>query len=145
MTRLLQRKNLTTALFTAVLTLATALPAVAAERTLVTIGTGSETGVYYPVSKVSCRLLNKGRNKHGIRCSAESTGGSVDNINTIRGGELDIGVAQYDWQYNASNGTGNESFNKADCSRNCARYSPCIRNLSASLLAMTQVLRRSTI
>jgi len=35
----------------------------------------------------------------------ESTGGSVYNINTIRGGELDMGVAQSDWQYHAYNGT----------------------------------------
>jgi TRAP-type uncharacterized transport system substrate-binding protein len=35
----------------------------------------------------------------------ESTGGSVVNINTIRQGELDFGVAQSDWQYHAINGT----------------------------------------
>jgi hypothetical protein len=35
----------------------------------------------------------------------ESTGGSVYNINTIRAGELDMGVAQSDWQFHAFNGT----------------------------------------
>lgn len=35
----------------------------------------------------------------------ESTGGSVYNINTIREGELEFGVAQSDWQYHAYNGT----------------------------------------
>ena len=52
-----------------------------------------------------CRLVNKGRKEHGIRCSAESTGGSVYNLNTIREGELDFGVAQSDWQFHAYNGT----------------------------------------
>ncbi|MBR9884616.1 MAG: TAXI family TRAP transporter solute-binding subunit, partial [Oceanospirillales bacterium] len=41
---------------------------------------------------------------HGIRCSVESTGGSGYNINTIRAGELDMGVAQSDVQYNAYHG-----------------------------------------
>jgi len=71
----------------------------------VSIGTGGVTGVYYPTGGAICRLVNKGRKKHGIRCSAESTGGSIYNINTIRSGELDFGVAQSDWQFHAYNGT----------------------------------------
>ncbi len=85
----------------------------AAGQQFVSIGTGGVTGVYYPTGGAICRLVNKGRKKHGIRCSVESTGGSVYNINTIRGGELDMGVAQSDWQYHAYNGTGKESFKKA--------------------------------
>lgn len=80
-------------------------PAVAAETTYVSIGTGGVTGVYYPTGGAICRLVNKNRKKTGIRCSVESTGGSVFNINTIRAGELDMGVAQSDWQYHAYNGT----------------------------------------
>ncbi len=71
----------------------------------VSIGTGGVTGVYYPTGGAICRLVNKNRKKHGIRCSAESTGGSIYNINTIRAGELEFGVAQSDWQYHAYNGT----------------------------------------
>lgn len=71
----------------------------------ITIGTGSVTGVYYPTGGSICRLVNKGRKQHGVRCSVESTGGSVYNINTIRGGDLDMGVAQSDWQYHAYNGS----------------------------------------
>lgn len=62
-------------------------------------------GVYYAAGGAICRLMNKDRAKHDIRCSVESTGGSVYNINTIRAGELDFGVAQSDWQYHAVNGT----------------------------------------
>ncbi|WP_424982537.1 TAXI family TRAP transporter solute-binding subunit [Maritalea sp. S77] len=80
------------------------VPTAQAEE-FVTIGTGGVTGVYYPTGGAICRLVNKGRKDHGIRCSVESTGGSVYNINTIREGELEFGVAQSDWQYHAYNGT----------------------------------------
>jgi TRAP transporter TAXI family solute receptor len=76
-----------------------------AETKYVTIGTGGVTGVYYPTGGAICRLVNKTRKEHGIRCSVESTGGSVYNLNTIAAGELDMGVAQSDWQYHAYTGT----------------------------------------
>ncbi len=83
----------------------------AVEQKFITIGTGGVTGVYYPTGGAICRLVNKGRKEHGIRCSVESTGGSVYNLNTIRAGELDFGVAQSDWQYHAYHGT--SKFEKA--------------------------------
>ncbi|HAW46904.1 MAG TPA: C4-dicarboxylate ABC transporter substrate-binding protein [Roseovarius sp.] len=79
-------------------------PAAMAEE-FITIGTGGVTGVYYPTGGAICRLVNKGRKDHGIRCSVESTGGSIYNIKTIRAGELEFGVAQSDWQYHAYHGT----------------------------------------
>jgi TRAP transporter TAXI family solute receptor len=77
----------------------------AADQRFISIGTGGVTGVYYPTGGAICRLVNKTRKEHGIRCSVESTGGSVYNINTVRAGELEFGVAQSDWQYHAYNGT----------------------------------------
>ena len=68
----------------------------AADQQFISIGTGGVTGVYYPTGGAICRLVNKERKTHGIRCSAESTGGSIYNINTIRAGELEFGVAQSD-------------------------------------------------
>ena len=47
-----------------------------AQQKFVTIGTGGVTGVYYAVGGAVCRLMNKDRQKTGIRCSVESTGGS---------------------------------------------------------------------
>ena len=85
-------------------TAAVMAPAAFAEE-FITIGTGGVTGVYYPTGGAICRLVNKGRKEHGIRCSVESTGGSVYNIKTIRQGELEFGVAQSDWQYHAYNGS----------------------------------------
>jgi len=86
--------------------LGAATPA-AAQQKFVTIGTGGVTGVYYAVGGAICRLVNKDRKTHGIRCSVESTGGSVFNVNTIRGGELDMGMTQSDVQYNALKGEAN--------------------------------------
>ena len=96
-------KKLTTALLAAFALTATAVGA-SAEQKFISIGTGGITGVYYPTGGAICRLVNKERKTTGIRCSVESTGGSVYNINTIQSGELEFGVAQSDVQYNAYNG-----------------------------------------
>lgn len=79
--------------------------AIAQEQQFVSIGTGGVTGVYYPTGGAICRLVNRNRKEHGIRCGVESTGGSVFNINAVRGSELEFGVAQSDWQFHAYNGT----------------------------------------
>ncbi len=76
-----------------------------AQQQFISVGTGGVTGVYYPTGGAICRLVNRDRKRHGIRCSVESTGGSVYNINTIRAGELEFGVAQSDWQHHAYHGT----------------------------------------
>ncbi|HUF87121.1 MAG TPA: TAXI family TRAP transporter solute-binding subunit [Thermohalobaculum sp.] len=76
-----------------------------AQDRFISIGTGGITGVYYPTGGAICRLVNKDRKEHGIRCSAESTGGSIYNLNTLRAGELDLAVVQSDWQYHSYKGT----------------------------------------
>ncbi len=86
--------------------MAMASPAMA-EQKFVTIGTGGVTGVYYAVGGAVCRLMNKDRQTTGIRCSTESTGGSVFNVNAIQTGDLDFGLAQSDVQFQGYNGTGN--------------------------------------
>ena len=83
-----------------------ASPAAQAQQKFITVGTGGVTGVYYAAGGALCRLVNKDRAKHGIRCSVESTGGSVFNINTLKAGELDLGFAQSDVQFNATKGLG---------------------------------------
>ncbi len=99
----------TFAALAAVTIAATAAPA--QDQTFISIGTGGVTGVYYPTGGAICRLVNRERKEHGIRCAVESTGGSVYNINTIKAGELEFGVAQSDWQYHAYNGTSKFSDN----------------------------------
>lgn len=97
-------KNLTKSLIAAAACSLLALPSTAAEQRFVTIGTGGVTGVYYAVGGAVCRLMNKDRKETGIRCSTESTGGSVFNVNAIQTGDLDFGLTQSDVQYQAYNG-----------------------------------------
>ena len=92
-------------LATAGVMLAGGLAQAAGHSQFISIGTGGVTGVYYPTGGAICRLVNRERKEHGIRCAVESTGGSVYNINTIKAGELEFGVAQSDWQHHAYNGT----------------------------------------
>ncbi|HTS21946.1 MAG TPA: TAXI family TRAP transporter solute-binding subunit [Casimicrobiaceae bacterium] len=109
-----RRRSTFVAISLAAVALACALgaPSAMAQQKFVTIGTGGVTGVYYAVGGAICRLVNKDRAKTGLRCSVESTGGSVYNVNTIKTGELDFGMAQSDVQYQAYNGTG--PFKEAD-------------------------------
>jgi TRAP transporter TAXI family solute receptor len=75
-----------------------------AQQKFVTVGTGGVTGVYYAVGGAICRLMNKDRAKTNIRCSTESTGGSVFNVNAIKSGDMEFGMTQSDVQYNAIKG-----------------------------------------
>lgn len=72
----------------------------------ITIGTGGITGVYYPAGGAICRLINQSRKEHGIRCTVESTGGSVFNVNAIASGDITLGMTQGDVQYFALKGEG---------------------------------------
>lgn len=96
------KKRFSTALAALAFTLLA--PNLAAQE-FITIGTGGVTGVYYPTGGAICKLVNRNTKSHNIRCSVESTGGSVYNLNTIKAGEMDMGVAQSDWQYHAYNGS----------------------------------------
>ncbi len=48
--------------------------------------------------------MNSADNESNVRCSVESTGGSVYNANALSKGEIDFGVMQSDVQYKAFNG-----------------------------------------
>ncbi|WP_259782473.1 TAXI family TRAP transporter solute-binding subunit [Aestuariispira ectoiniformans] len=87
----------------------TLVAATAHAEKFITIGTGGQTGVYYQVGGAICRLVNRGTADHDIKCT-HTTGGSVDNINGIRNGDLDMGVAQSDWQYHAYAGDAPKQF-----------------------------------
>lgn len=78
---------------------------VESKTTFVTIGTGGITGVYYPTGGAIAKIVNQKRKEYGIRCTVESTGGSVFNVNAVMAGDLEFGVVQSDRQYQAIHGT----------------------------------------
>ncbi len=71
----------------------------------ITIGTGSVSGLYYPMGTAICRQINKDRGRHGIRCTAKSSAGSLANLQDLREGRLDFAIVQSDWQSQAFAGT----------------------------------------
>ncbi|HTT09672.1 MAG TPA: TAXI family TRAP transporter solute-binding subunit [Burkholderiaceae bacterium] len=98
--------------FLPVVTAAAALAVAAAgawaqqqQQKFIVIGTGGVTGVYYPAGGAICRLVNRERVRHGLRCSVESTGGSMFNVDALRSGEIEFGVVQSDVQFDAVKGT----------------------------------------
>ena len=70
-------------------------PAGAADK-LLSVGTSSKSGVYYPVGQALCDAVNAGRDQHLRRCLAYNTGGSIYNINALVSGETDISITKAD-------------------------------------------------
>lgn len=72
--------------------------------TLMSIGTGGLTGVYYPAGGAICRLVNQNRADHGFRCMVGSSGGSIENIQQVLSGEETFGLVQSDVHWQAVHG-----------------------------------------
>jgi TRAP transporter TAXI family solute receptor len=79
-----------------------AVPASAAK--FLVVGGGSTTGVYYQVALNVCKLVNKELKGKGYNCIGRPALGSVFNINAIKRGLLNFGVAQSDRNWQAYNG-----------------------------------------
>ncbi len=73
-------------------------------RVHLTIGTGGLTGVYYPTGQSIAKLLNQKKKQHNLKAQAESTAGSVYNINALLAGEMEVALAQSDRVYQAYQG-----------------------------------------
>ncbi len=95
----------------ALLALILAVPPSAAEenskfRMFASVGTGETNGIYYPLGEVICGIVNQNLHESGIRCSRETTPGSVYNVNALRDGELEFALIQSDVAYDAYHGIG---------------------------------------
>ena len=75
-----------------------------AKTSSVIIGTGSVTGVYYATGGAIGKIVNKKRKQYYLRVTAESTSGSVFNVNAVMAGDLEFGIVQSGRQYQAWNG-----------------------------------------
>jgi uncharacterized protein len=71
----------------------------------VSIATGGTGGAYYPIGGAMGSML--AREIEGINsATAETTGGSVENLQLVGGQDAEIGMAQNDGVYDAVNGEG---------------------------------------
>lgn len=70
------------------------------------VGTGETNGIYYPLGSVICGIVNQKLRESGVRCSRESTPGSVYNLDALRDHELEFAIVQSDVAYDAYHGTG---------------------------------------
>ncbi len=88
-------------------------PAPAAEKfhAFASVGTGAMNGVYFPVGGAICAIVNDHLRATGVRCSAETTPGSVYNIDALQSGELEFAIVQSDVAFDAYNGKGSASDN----------------------------------
>jgi TRAP transporter TAXI family solute receptor len=78
----------------------------AGDEVFASLGTGELNGVYYPVGKAICEIVNQDLSVYGVRCSHETTPGSVYNMRAIQSGELEFGIVQADVNFNAYKGEG---------------------------------------
>ena len=75
-----------------------------AETTMVTIGTGDISHVYYSTGGAISKIANKKSKQYYLRVTVEPTGGSVFNVNAVMAGDLEFGLVRSDRQYQAWNG-----------------------------------------
>ena len=113
-----------------------AAPSTKPPRQFVSIGTGGVTAVFFLAGNTICQIINRARRKHGIRCTTESTAGTIYNLNTLRNGDMDFGIVQSDGLFHAWKGSG--AFEKRGPDRNLRTV------LSLHPEALTIVARRDS-
>jgi TRAP transporter TAXI family solute receptor len=89
------------------LTLACAILPIAAraeDEVFASVGTGQLNGIYYPIGKAICQIVNRDLHRHGVRCSPEATPGSIYNVAALKSGELEFAIVQSDVQFAAYHG-----------------------------------------
>ena len=92
----------TTIFAAAVIAAGTMLSSSVLADTYLSVGTGSVTGVYYPLGGAISTLISN--DMDGYSCAAESTGGAVENASLIMSGDLDLGFIPASTLYDAQHG-----------------------------------------
>ena len=70
------------------------------------MGTGSSGGTYFALGGAMSNAMNKMMEEQLITVTAQASGASVENINLINAGEMDLGMAMNNVAANAFAGTG---------------------------------------
>ena len=68
--------------------------AAAGEGRSLILESGDISGMYYPEAGAICRLINRDRAHHGLRCLVEPTVGSVANLDALRSGDGQLAIVQ---------------------------------------------------
>lgn len=76
--------------------------AFAAKVNYLSIGTGSVTGVYYPLGGALSSIISN--QMEGYSCAAESTGGAVENASLLIDNKIDLGFVAASTLYDAQHG-----------------------------------------
>jgi uncharacterized protein len=111
------KKNKNNAIIIILLVLMMVTPSLseAGNLKLLRIGTGGQTGVYYPIGKIIAQGLTSSESieKSGISGEdgvpgyigvAQNTAGSIDNVRGVASGEIEVGLVQADvaaWAFKA--------------------------------------------
>jgi len=78
-----------------------------AANTYLSLGTGGVTGTYYPLGGAFANIISN--NIPGYTCTAESTGGAVENAWMLSRGEIDIGFVDASSLFQAQHSEGDFS------------------------------------
>ncbi len=78
------------------------------DKQFVTVVTGSTGGTYYPVGTILSTLWSEKLGDTGVVSSAQSSGGSVENLNMLKSEEAQLGISVASLAYFAM--TGQEKF-----------------------------------
>ena len=91
-------------IWTAALAAALAAAGPAHGQEQISIATAGTGGVYYPLGGGLAEIINT--HVSGYKATAEVTGGSVENMGLVAGGDADLAIALGDTVYQARAGTG---------------------------------------
>jgi TRAP transporter TAXI family solute receptor len=89
----------------------------------ITIGTAGTAGTYYVVAAAMAQTINKFSDF--LNVTAQSTKGSVENINLANTGEIELGMSNSDGVYWATTGTGTFQGNQQNISMVMSLYLSC--------------------
>lgn len=81
-----------------------ATPALSQARTRLTVATGGTGGVFFPYGGGLARIFSE--KLPNTQATAQVTGGSVDNVNLVSGGDADVGFSTLDSAYDGMMGEG---------------------------------------
>lgn len=75
-------------------------------RKTITIGSGSKSAMFYPVTSAICEIFNKYNQDKNVICKPVLSKGAEYNLEAVENGEFDIGIVQANLQHEAYNGIG---------------------------------------